>query len=146
MDMYKVMVLSFLKKNWGMKFLMLLMILVIWFSQIQYELKIGMTFFALIYYGYIIIYYWIYTGSKSNKSFYISRTMTLTDESIIVDASDGSTGSTKWGNVVKVSEYNNVFLIYISKTIFYYLPKSAFKSETDLKEFEGFLSRGQGWG
>lgn len=141
-DMFKVMVMSFFKKNWILKLMMIIMIGMIWISSVEQTMKLGLSFFVILYYGYLIFYYWIYTGSKSNRAFYIEREMILSDDGITVNASDGSQGNTNWDNVIKVTEVADVFLLYISKSIFYYLPKSAFKSENELNEFENFLEKG----
>ena len=139
-DMYKLLVNAFFKKNMILKFSLVIMLFVVWLSQVPLDVKYVLSFVIVVYYTYIIFYYWIYTGSESNKSFYTPRSMKFTDEGIMVEAADGSTGNTTWSNLVKVNIVNNTFMLYISKEIFYFVPFSAFNSEIDLEKFKEYLN------
>lgn len=53
--------------------------------------------------------------------------------------SSGRSFDLQWKDVYKVTEYKNMFLVYINKNSAFILPKSSFKSESDIELFSQTL-------
>jgi hypothetical protein len=82
------------------------------------------------------LYYWV--RSKDNNQIYQERKFTFFDDYMMVETQNGAKTEFPYSEIHNVIERKNVFLIYISKTQFFYIPKNVFKSDID---FEGFIQK-----
>jgi len=80
-----------------------------------------------------------YLNSKQNKIFYKKRKFEIDDDFITTYIEDGSIGKNKFDNVIKVVRTARYYMLYISQSLFIYLPKSAFLSQEDINSFEDLL-------
>jgi YcxB-like protein len=137
-DLFKVLITRYFKKKW---WLFALMIVGGSFSTFVSHRKDPSASIFILVMGIVLplaicLTFLRYLSSKDNKALYLSRHYSMDFDNINVVLEDGSTSSVKIGNFNKWERIAESYLIYITKSQYYIIPMSSFKSSEDLKWFE----------
>lgn len=92
----------------------------------------------LIYLTYVL---WIrrFVNHPENRLLFVPRTMTFTDEGLASEGASGGTGNIPWDHILKVDSFENLFVLKVARTMFVFVPATAFANPAELAEFERFL-------
>ncbi len=93
------------------------------------------TYFALIYPILILIRFWSHARSPLNRNLYIPKKLTITDEGIHITSEGENPSFLRKPMIVRLNEAGDFFMLYVSKTSFLGIPKSAFESPEDVALF-----------
>jgi hypothetical protein len=137
-DLFKVLIARYFKKKWWFFALIILGGSYSAFVSNKEDpsASIFILAFAIVFPLAICLSFWRYLSSKDNKALYLSRHYSMDFDNINVVLEDGSTSSVKIGNFNKWERIAKSYLIYITKSQYYIIPMSSFKSSEDMKWFE----------
>lgn len=79
---------------------------------------------------------WRSLGSSANKTIFQVRQFHFEKDSITAVLEDGKIGTQPLNSIQFVSKTEQYYLLFVKKTMFYYVPKSVFESAEDLQAFE----------
>lgn len=135
-EFFLTLIKVYLKKRWWYFPL-------IWTFAVIFSLNDGVDSFAQFYVLFSIIYpivllykYWAYANSKDNKIFLIERYFDIYEDRLVGFLSDGTENTIKTEHFIKLIDLENMYLLYIAKTQFIFIPKDSFKKEQDKEWFE----------
>jgi len=139
-EMLQLLAANYLKRKWWI--LLLLAAVLPWAWQMMGRPSLELALVAVA-----VFLVWVpaellrHVFLPRNKRLYLKRRHEFDDEWIFTRACDDSIGKAKWSSVTAVSRTGNHFLIYVSKKQFLVVPRSAFRTDGDLRDFEEFLAR-----
>lgn len=93
-------------------------------------------YFAFLYPIYFLYTYWNFASSKDNAIFLLERYYTIYEDQFVCFLSDGTESTIKWEHFIKKVELKHIYLLYISRNQFVFIPKDAFKSKEDQDWFK----------
>ncbi|MEO8516776.1 MAG: YcxB family protein [Flavobacterium sp.] len=93
-------------------------------------------FFAAFYPIYFLYRYWNFARSKDSAVFLLERYFDIYEDRFVGVLSDETESTIKFEHFIKQVELKNIYLLYISRNQFVFIPKDAFKSEHDKNWFE----------
>ena len=132
---FKILLLIILKKKWWWLILIAVLGLFMLSEDNRDSRDLFFTIYIIVLPIYLIINAWRFANSKDNKLFLIERYFNIYEDKIVGILDDGSESSIKLENFIKVLEFKEFYLLYISKTQYIYIPKSSFKSLQDKEWF-----------
>ena len=92
---------------------------------------------------FTVLFMWNHANSKENHISNIPQRYKFDDSFLYSFDPDGSRGKMNLNTVKKMVEYDDCFLLYVSKYLWTFIPKKAFRTEEDLTNFYTlFKSRG----
>ena len=93
-------------------------------------------YFAIIYPIYFLYKYWAYANSNDNKIFLIERYFDIYEDRLVAYLSDETESTIKSEHLIKYIVLENMYLLYIAKTQFLFIPKDSFQNLQDKDWFE----------
>lgn len=133
---FKILLAVYLKKRWWFIVMIWLFALLMFSKDEKDSSDTFFIFFAIFYPILLAIRFWIYSNSKDNKLFLLERFFEIDENKFIVFLGDGTESTIKIEHFIRVVELKNIFLLYISKNQFIFIPKGSFKSNQDRVWFE----------
>jgi hypothetical protein len=92
------------------------------------------------FYFFLALSYWRYVSDPENANFYAPRTHELNDQGLSTSMENGSNSLSKFENFVRVEEWRENFLLFVSKAQFLCIPISAFETSDEARQFFEFFS------
>src|SRR5690554_681174 len=135
-ELFSILILRYIKKRWWLfVWIWLLAIILGLKEQYDYFDKFFIVF-AIIYPILLIIQFWRYVVSKDNKLLLLERYYEIDAEKIngIIDKDTYS--SIKLGHFIKADLIKKIYLLYIAKNQFIYIPIDSFENDSDREWFE----------
>ncbi len=130
-EYYKILFLNtFIYRQWFVLVLIIVMILGI-FSE-RYWLCLLLPLYLIIF----PLYLFSFVKKSNNPAIRHDMIISFDDKFIFGKLSDGSENKLNMENIIKIRNRNKYYLLYISKHQFIYIPKIAFKSNSDRETFE----------
>lgn len=136
-QVFRILGLQYLRKRWFTLIISLALtvaFLITSDSIIEYVFIGILAFMLLLDFLKILIS----TSSKKYLDLYKGVHLVINDEFIRI-TNDVNSSEVQWQKVVEIKSDPDLYLIFTDRNSFIPVPKSAFKSDTDLKEFEGFV-------
>lgn len=129
---FQLLLLRFFNKRWWL----LVIILAFTIIDISANHVPGFpTFFAVIYPLLVLFRFYRHAYSDLNRNLYLTRELTITDEGITIRSDEEGNGYIKRQLIIRIEEVGNYLMVYLTKTSFLGIPKSAFENEEDYKMF-----------
>ena len=88
-------------------------------------------YFAILYPIYFLYTYWRFANSKDNRLFLLERYYEIYEDRFVGYLSDETQNTLKCEHFIKKVALNTIYLFYISRHQFVFIPKEAFKSKED---------------
>jgi hypothetical protein len=109
------------------------------FSQVFWLQGIPINWYLIIFscsYPVAVVLYLLYwVQSAKHDPIYQQRQMTFDDEKMTIKTDDGSYSEIMYSNIQKIRVFGEKRLLYLSKSQWIYVTKSAFKSNLDYDKF-----------
>jgi hypothetical protein len=137
-EYFKIVLTKRFKKSWLVYLIMIASAIFGLFLPEKDKVLILLIVVGFGYPVFIIVYLYFWVRSSENNQIYQERKFTFFDDKLMVETQNGAKTEFPYSEIVSVREKNNIFLIYITKSQFFYVPKNAFKSDLD---FEGFIQK-----
>lgn len=135
-EFLKIILSVYLKKRWW--YFPLIWTFAILFS-VDHKIDSFQRFFIYfaIFYPILFLYrYWSYANSKDNKIYLLERYFEIYEDRLVGFLEDGSESTIRCEHFVKFINLKNIYLLYISKNQFIFIPKDAFQTSQDKEWFE----------
>ena len=100
-----------------------------------------LTMFLFVFVLYYFMSYWWHAKKLADGIYAKKRVLALKDDSFYVHIEDGSETKINIKNINKIISSKNYYLVYLSKVVFFYVPKRAFFPEEDSRNFYNFLMK-----
>ena len=128
--------LRYVKKRWWMIIALLFFGIYLSLKENPEKFDTFFMFFCLLYPLLIVIQYWFWVNSAQNKVFLSERIYEIHENKITarVDADTFSTVDKQ--HIISHDSLLGSYLLYLSKSQFFYIPADAFVSESDLNWFK----------
>lgn len=137
---FGIIVKRHLQKSWWLYVLCLLFSLYFLFSTDRSSFAVFMIIFGIIYLPSVLIYYFFWATSSKNNTLFLDRKLTLESEKLSMNA-DGIYSELAYKHVQKIVETSDYFLLYVAKSQFVYIPKSAFVDAADIEKFKRIIEQ-----
>jgi hypothetical protein len=133
---FKIFLAVYLKKRWWLIVMIWLFALLMFSKDEKDSSDTFFIYFAIFYPILIVVRFWMYANSKDNKLFLVERFFEIDENKFIGFLSDGTESTIKFEHFIRVVELKNIFLLYISKNQFIFIPKNSFQNNSDRVWFE----------
>lgn len=85
------------------------------------------------------IQYWRTVNLPENRTFYLPRVYTFTPETIETHIRNEKRSESAWEVTDRVEEYKEHYLLFLTQTQFFFIPKRSFQSDADHFAFRKLL-------
>lgn len=135
-EYFKIILSTYIRRRWYLIVLMWILALSFIMRPERDLFVIFFIVFAILYPIIIIFQYWRFANSKDNKLFLIEREYEIDENRIVGSLGDGTESTTLLEHFIKVIDLKEVYLLYLSKNQFVYIPKNSFETGEDRVWFE----------
>lgn len=135
-DYFNILILRYIKRRWWLIVWIWILTIIIWFIGDNGEIEYFFTFFAIVYPILLVFQFWRYAKSKDNKIFLLERYYEIDKDKINGIIDDDTNSPIKIEHFIKVDLIKNIYLLYIAKNQFIYIPINCFQSDSDLDWFK----------
>ena len=133
---FQILLVRYVKNRWWLIALMLIFFISI--ASKEHLERMDLAFLAMFaFYPILIVIQnrqWV--NSKENKIFLIERIYEIEEDRITGKTNENNFSTTEKSNIIKSDTILNTYLIYISKSQFFYFPFDSFQSDEDRIWFE----------
>jgi hypothetical protein len=135
-ELFAILIMRYLKKRWWLFAWILLLGIVLILMDSHDSFSYFFIGFAIVFPVLLVIQFWRYVNSKSNRLLLLERYYEIDNDKIngIIDNDTHST--IKLDHFIKVEFIRNTYLLFIAKNQFVYIPVDSFESGDDKKWFE----------
>ena len=137
-EFFKILTNNYLWRRW---WLFVLLSILASYEILRGYFPVFIISFTTFYLIAVVAYCWSYSYSKVNGFYFEERFFEFDDEFLTTHVRDGSFQRLKLDNIFYVVKTPNYYLLYIAKNLFVYLPRCAFLSDEDSRNFETILRR-----
>lgn len=135
-ELFNILIKRFVKKRWWL--LVWIFLLEIFFIMKDQKTTADIFFiiFFLAYPLFIVIMFWRHAHQKENKLFLAERYYEISEDKMKGILDEDTFSTIKYDHFIMYDIVNNIYLLYLSKNQFIYIPSDSFKSKDDLEWFE----------
>jgi hypothetical protein len=135
-ELFSILILRYIKKRWWLFVWIWVLAIILGLKQQHDYFDTFFIVFAIIYPILLIIQFWRYVVSKDNKLLLLERYYEIDSEKIngIIDKDTYS--PIKLEHFIKADLIKKVYLLYIAKNQFIYIPIDSFENDSDREWFE----------
>lgn len=135
-ELFSILILGYIKKRWWLfVWIWVLAIILALKEQHDYFGKFFIAF-AIIYPILLIIQFWRYVVSKDNKLLLLERYYEIDTEKINGILDKDTYSPIKIEHFIKADLIRKIYLLYIAKNQFIYIPIDSFENDSDREWFE----------
>lgn len=128
---FKTLLMAHLKRRWWFFILIWALAFLFSLNNRNDSFEHFYSCFAVLYPIYFLYTYWNFANSKDNALFLLERYYDIYEDRFVCFLSDGTESTFKCEHFIKKVELKNIYLLYISRNQFVFIPKEAFKSKED---------------
>lgn len=135
-ELFSILILRYLKKRWWLFVWIWVLAIILGLKEQHDYFDKFFIVFAIIYPILLIIQFWRYVVSKDNKLLLLERYCEIDADKIngIIDKDTYS--PIKLGHFIKADLIRKIYLLYIAKNQFIYIPIYSFENDSDREWFE----------
>jgi len=134
-ELFTILVIRYLKRRWWLLAWIWALALIILMNENNNSFDSFFFGFAIFYPLILIWHFWRYVNTKDNKILLLERHYEINGNNINVVIDEETYSPIKLSHFIKVELIKNVYLLYISKEQFVYIPIDSFETEADKKWF-----------
>lgn len=143
---FRILLRNYLRRRWWSLGLGLILLILFAFAYVYAREAIELIHYAAIailvlFPALYVLRFYRFAFSERNAPFFEERAAWIDDRALTVRFDDGTEDTIPWDKVVRIRDFGDYFLIYVSRRQFAYLPKSAFPRQEDLDSFLDFARR-----
>jgi hypothetical protein len=131
-----ILLIRYFKKRWWLLAWLWIIAISLLFIPGRDYFKTFFIVFAAIYPMLLVYRLWRFSHSKDNKIFFIRRELKITDDLIEDSLEDGTVYPMKIDYFIRHEKIKENYLLFVAKSNFLVIPKTAFEKEEDLQWFE----------
>lgn len=133
----KILLLRYLKTRWPLYGSVFLLAIFISQKSTPDSMDKFFLILCLLYPLMIVFQYWRWVNAKDNQIFLVDRSYDIDGDKITGRTDANNFSIVEKSNFIKTDTLLNTYLLYVSKSQFFYFPFDSFKTEEDRLWFEG---------
>lgn len=135
-ELFGILIMRYAKKRWWLLAWIWTLTIIILMMDAQDSFTYFMIGFAVFYPVLLVIQYWRYVNSKSNKLLLSERFYEMENDKIHEILDEDTHSTIRLDHFIKVEFIRNTYLLFIAKNQFVYIPVDSFESDEDRNWFD----------
>lgn len=133
---FNILILRYIKKRWWLFLWLWALAIIMWLIGDYGDFEYFYTGMVILFPIILVWQFWRHANSKDNKLFLLERFYEIDKEKINGIIDDDTNSPIRIEHFIKVDMIKNIYLLFIAKNQFIYIPVDSFQNESDLDWFK----------